>query len=480
MQDPDGIYVSRAVDRAALFEGLAASAMDAIIAVDAQFNVIAFNPAAERMFGIEADAVLGTPLDRFIPERYRQSHPRHVERFTHTGETHRRMGALGAVRAVRADGEEFNVEAAISQSFVDGQRVSFATLREVREADANPQTQLLAREVDHRARNILAIVSSLISLTSAPSQADYAKALAGRVAALSRANALLSIERWKGASLNALARGELAATGAARKFSASGPDALLAARSVQPLGMLLHELCSNAMRHGALTEPGGKVAVRWAVEPNGELFLSWREEGGRPIVQPNHAGLGLTLIQQIVEGQLGGKRSLDWQSDGLHLEARFPAAVLEYLAGERDEQAPGPAAETDSEAANTAEKPSSGTLLIVEDEPILAMQLSRALDGFGWNVMGVAGSIEAANRLLADNPRPDVAILDVDLGGVPVFPFARALRHSGIPFLFCTGFEDVAYNREFSDCKVVRKPATVLQIVAALRQTVHDAGLNPR
>jgi DNA-binding response OmpR family regulator len=120
-----------------------------------------------------------------------------------------------------------------------------------------------------------------------------------------------------------------------------------------------------------------------------------------------------------------------------------------------------------------------GTLLIIEDEPLLAMQMSKSLEEFGWSILGVAGSIDQANQLLSASKRPDAAILDVDLAGMPVFPFARSLRCLGIPFLFCTGYDDLDFIEEFSDCRSICKPATVLQIVRGLRDIMHHgrAGL---
>ncbi len=126
--------------------------------------------------------------------------------------------------------------------------------------------------------------------------------------------------------------------------------------------------------------------------------------------------------------------------------------------------------------ARSAEQDSDGgTLLIVEDEPLLAMQLSHSLRISAGTCWASRGRSRMPNRILHDTSRPDAAILDVDLGGSPVFPLARSLRRSGIPFIFCTGYEDLDYSSEFSSCTAVRKPATVQQIVRALRDVVRTA-----
>lgn len=453
---------------------IVASAMDAIITIDEDHRIIQFNPAAEQMFKLPSSEAIGQPLQRFIPHRFRADHDDHIRRFGTTGETSRRMGALGAVSALRADGEEFPVEASISQGMAGKERLSTVIMRDITERKANEKAQaLLAREVDHRAKNILAIVSSLVSLTRAPTREAYIESLMGRIAAMSRAHGLLAQQRWQGAALGRVVHDELEAHAESAKFSCVGPDLQLSSRAVQPVGMLLHELATNAVKYGALSAPEGHVYLTWERSDNGSIWLSWRESGGPPVKGVGEPGFGTTLIQQIIESQLGGTYRAHWDKEGYGLMLSLPETALQVHQETRPETA---ASDTAAPVVRaTPAKPkeeAGGTLLIVEDEPLLAMQLQHSLKDFGWDVLGVAGSIEDANRILADKSRPDAAILDVDLGGSPVFPLARSLRRSGIPFVFCTGYEDLDYSSEFSSCTAVRKPATVLQIVRALRDVV--------
>ena len=241
------------------------SAMDAIITIDDRHRIIGFNPAAELMFRIKADDALGEPIERFIPHRFRDTHGEHIRRFGSTGETSRRMGALGAVSALRADGEEFPVEASISQAVAGTERLSTIIMRDITEREANAKAQqLLAREVDHRANNILAIVASLVSLTRAPTREAYIDSLMGRISAMSRAHGLLSQQRWKGASLSRVVLDELEAHAGPSRFTADGPDLMLSSRAVQPIAMLFHELATNAVKYGALSRPegGGGEVIR--------------------------------------------------------------------------------------------------------------------------------------------------------------------------------------------------------------------------
>jgi len=111
--------------------GILQSAMDAIITVDAGQRIVLFNPAAEQMFRCAAEDALGQPIERFIPERFRGGHHGHVETFGHTNTTNRRMGGVGAVSGLRADGEEFPAEAAISQGEAGGRKLYTVILRDI-------------------------------------------------------------------------------------------------------------------------------------------------------------------------------------------------------------------------------------------------------------------------------------------------------------------------------------------------------------
>jgi PAS domain S-box-containing protein len=113
--------------------GVIASAMDAIITIDDEQRIVLFNAAAERMFLFPAEDAIGQTLDRFIPERFRAAHKSHIESFGKTHVTRRTMGTLGALYGLRADGEEFPIEASISQIESDGKRLFTVILRDVTE-----------------------------------------------------------------------------------------------------------------------------------------------------------------------------------------------------------------------------------------------------------------------------------------------------------------------------------------------------------
>lgn len=201
---------------------------------------------------------------------------------------------------------------------------------------------LLMREVDHRARNALAVVQAMLRLTPAegPEARRFAAALGGRVAAMARAHTLLSRDRWAGAELRELAGVELEPFAAAgpgeERVRLDGPPVLLVPEAAQPVGMVLHELATNAAKYGALSRPGGRVEVSWRGEPGGGLLVEWRETGGPPLAAPpSRAGFGTRLVARTVR-QLGGEAAMDWAPEGLRCSFTIPAGRFRCAAAQAE------------------------------------------------------------------------------------------------------------------------------------------------
>jgi two-component sensor histidine kinase len=175
---------------------------------------------------------------------------------------------------------------------------------------------LLMREVDHRARNALTVVQSVVRLTEADDIARFKQVVLGRVEALARAQTSLARRRWEGADLAEVIGEELASLASGERYRLSGPPLLLRAEHVQAMSMVLHELATNATKYGALSMPGGAVSIDWSMPSTGQLALAWRETGGPPVTAPQGAGFGSRLIAQLSR-QLGGEAQYDWRPDGL-------------------------------------------------------------------------------------------------------------------------------------------------------------------
>lgn len=444
------------------------TAMDAIITIDETHRIVFFNPAAEEMFGLPNANAIGQPIERFIPERFRKDHSAHIRRFGETGATGRRMGALGAISALRVEGTEFPVEASISQAIVGGQRYSTVILRDVTERLANEEVRLLlAREVDHRAKNALALVQALVSLTRAPTYETFVEAVEGRVAALARAHSLLARNQWSGGNMRQIIREEVAAYVGQGQVVYEGPDVLLAAKAVQPISLLLHELATNAVKYGALSVPEGRLHVSWAVDPNRALILEWRELGGPPVTTPKHKGFGSTLISTVTARQLNGTVTVTYDPAGIIAKAKLPADIVRKYQGAVADRAE----KAEDDASATDEKAGRGKILLVEDEVLIAMQMAEVLSEAGWDVIGPASGIAQALALLGSEGPPDVAVLDVNLDGEMVGPLAENLRGAGVPVVLCTGYETIDDSRLLG-CPLIRKPANIRQLLAGIKNAM--------
>jgi PAS domain S-box-containing protein len=192
--------------------------------------------------------------------------------------------------------------------------------------EAEERQNLLAREVDHRAKNTLAVVQSILRLSRAENVSDYISSVEGRVHALSRAHNLLSQSRWLGASLNGLFEEELAPYQASGKITLSGPNVALRAAAAQSLALVVHELSTNAAKYGALSSVDGRLAVQWAIA-DGNLTIDWQEMGGPPVRPPARRGFGTNILLGNVERQLNGTVKMDWNPRGLACHIAIPAAT---------------------------------------------------------------------------------------------------------------------------------------------------------
>jgi PAS domain S-box-containing protein len=445
-------------------EGIVESAMDAMITVDEDQRVVLFNPAAERMFGVLANDAIGAPIVQFIPQRFRDGHAEHIRRFKETGVTNRRMGALGTVSGLRASGEEFPVEASISQVEIGGAKIATVILRDIAERKVNEEARLLlAREVDHRAKNVLAVVQALVSLTQAATKEEFTAAVRGRVSALGRAHSLLAENRWEGGDMRQIVDDETAPYQKPGQIEVSGPTLVLGPHAVQPISLLIHEMATNAVKYGALSVEEGQVEVEWRILPDHELELRWTERGGPIVREPASRGFGSTLVREVATRQLAGSIDITWPAEGVRLIATLPSSVYRP-----DAPRPTLAAKEDEMKEQTAS--ATGRLLVVEDEALLAMELCSDLSQLGWDIIGPASTIEEALRLINQAPLPTAAVLDVNLHGQPVYPLAERLQELGVPFVFCTGYQQLDDNKAFFTSPIVRKPVNINMLDRELRR----------
>lgn len=440
-------------------EGIVQSAMDAIITFDEQLHIVLFNPAAERIFGYAADEILGQLVSILCPEAARQECVDYFRAFLSSDDVNRRMDDAGITLAVRKTGEEFPIEASISQVSVGGEKVGTIILRDITERKTSEEARaLLAREVDHRAKNALAVAQALVSLTKADTVEDFAEAIRGRISSLARAHSLLSQSQWRGVPLDQLIRDELLPYAKEQQLSIHGPPISCSAEAVQSLSLLFHELATNAVKHGALGHENGHVDVHWSLTPDA-MRVIWTESGGPKVERPKRLGFGTKLLRQVTGRQLDAHLDFHWNPTGLGVEIKLPQDLFVRGAGQ-------PAEDEETELQKVAPAGDERRVLVVEDEELVALELSAELSRMGWAIVGPAATLAEAQKLLSSGV--DAAVLDVNLRGRPVYPVAEALEGRHVPFLFCTGYEMVDPEGRFPDVPVIRKPVHPAAVSAAL------------
>lgn len=202
-------------------------------------------------------------------------------------------------------------------------RVSGVTVDITERKRAEERQNLLAREVDHRAKNALALAQSIVRLTRADEVKAYVNAVEGRINALARVHTILSLSSWQGAELSKLIDEELAPYSLGGQIILAGPEVQLLPATAQTLALALHELFTNSAKYGALSTRSGRLTIGWQVEDQ-LLTLSWEESGGPLVMTPKSRGFGTRSLLASVESQLGGQARFDWRAEGLLCRLEVP------------------------------------------------------------------------------------------------------------------------------------------------------------
>jgi PAS domain S-box-containing protein len=358
-------------------------------------------------------------------------------------------------RVVRPNGEVrwcIGTAAASVDDKGDLARINGVTIDITDRKEADERQVLLAREVDHRARNTLAVIQSIIRLTRAKSVDDYVHAVEGRIKALARAHTLLSDSRWRGADLATLVAEELAPYRAGDKIRCGGPDVSLQPATAQGLALALHELATNAAKHGGLSSPAGKVTLEWELESEA-LTLHWSETGGPTVAEPSSHSFGLKVIAASIEQQLGGKAVFKWAPTGLQCQMMIPRSEL----AKSRVFSPLLVANSGRGAVVGVKHDSKSRVLLVEDEALVAMMIQETLNEFGYQVVGPLNTASEA-LAAAREGHFDAAVLDINLGDGLVYTVAEILGVRGVPFVFVTGYDADSVDPRFSEVPILQKP----------------------
>ena len=334
---------------------------------------------------------------------------------------------------------------------------------------AEERQVLLAREVDHRAKNTLAVVLSVLRLTRAPTTEAFITTVEGRVHALAATHNLLSSTRWEGADLGKIVEEEMAPYHAShrQRVITSGPAVVLLPATAQAVALALHELATNAAKYGALSTETGTLSVTWRV--GGEaLVLDWTETGGPPTAEPARLGFGLTIVRSSIEAQFRGGVSYEWRNEGLRCTLSIPAAQIAAARRRPPKRRRRRRPTIDERRSLDRHAPARGR------GRAAGQHAGRGDPGRARRHRG--RSLRAAGRRRWPRPRPSASTAPFSISTSPASsadPLADLLLARGVPFVFITGYQRESIDRRYANVPVLQKP---IDAAALERRAAHALG----
>ena len=302
------------------------TALDGVIVMGVEGQIIGWNQVAERTFGWTAEEAIGQRLSELIiPPSYRAGHETGLSHYLATGEApvlDRRIEVSGLHR----DGTEFPLELSVTASEQFGDKLFVGFVRDIseRKAEAERQRRIL-QESEHRVKNMLTVVAAIAQQTArvCTDMDSFNRAFSGRLESLARAHELLVGQVWQDVSLTSLVERVLGADVAAGRARYGGPEILLKPGQVLGLSMILHELYTNAVKYGALCTDDGRLALDWQLK-EGSAVLRWEEMGVPCSPDVPSSGFGHRMIAMSVKSDLKGTIERDWRPEGLVTVICFP------------------------------------------------------------------------------------------------------------------------------------------------------------
>jgi PAS domain S-box-containing protein len=306
-----------------LLASIVESSDDAIVTKDLDGIITSWNRGAERIFGYSAKEAIGKPVTILIPPDRHDEEPTILERV-------RRGDRIDHYETVRLhkDGSRLNISLTVSPlrdaagNIVGASKIA-RDITDRKRAEA--QIVVLAREAEHRAKNVLATVQATVHLSHSDTPEGLKRSIEGRIQALANVHRLFVETRWTGADLRTLALDELSPycqEGDARA-QVDGTNVTVKPEVAQALAVILHELATNAAKYGALSVPGGRVHLGWSQASGQRLILRWTETGGPAAKPPTHQGFGTRVMKSVI-GSLKGDIRPEWREDGLVCEIAIP------------------------------------------------------------------------------------------------------------------------------------------------------------
>lgn len=471
LSDISGQYQNDAA--LARIAAIVSSSDDAIVTKTLTGRVTSWNKGAARIFGYEEKEMIGQPINLIVPPELQDEEKRILEQIARG----QHIDHYETVRVAK-DGRRVNISLTISPLHDRNGKIIGASkiARDITEKKRWEELQqLLLGELNHRVKNTLAIVQSIATQTlrRAGSPEEFTTAFSGRVQALARAHTLFTRDAWQGTDIRDLVHDQLMLDDENdERITWSGPSFALEPQAALNFSMILHELGTNARKYGALSVPGGNLTIEWSLDQEGMRF-HWIEKNGPLVHAPLRHGFGTTLIEKGLKAH-GGEAVIQYEPEGLICQISLPLPKATQPGLPLSLSLNGHAAAADKRITDPLHLKGK-RILVIEDEPLVSIDIEACLTESGSFVVGPAASLDRARRLI-ETETFDGALVDANLGGEPVDDLAHALTRKGIPFIFLTGYGRDSLPEAFRDSSMIGKPYTRESLIASTGKMVKPRG----
>ncbi|MDX1696488.1 MAG: HWE histidine kinase domain-containing protein [Ketobacteraceae bacterium] len=352
--------------------------------------------------------------------------------------------------------------------------------REAQQSAHQQKRSTLISELNHRVSNILSLVNAIITQShkSTSDSNHFIEKVEQRIAALALAHNQLTDNKWAPVSLQELLLLETRTLGGDADITLVPPpvNIMLFPESVTPVAMIFHELMTNAIKYGGLSEQGAGLRVLWDVLTDGHLKLLWQEASNQKVTAPEKPGFGTVLIEKIIPYELGGTSTIEFLDYRINVEITIPA---NHFSTETLPEGNLPGCTERASTGNETKMPATpiNSILILDDNLLIALDLEHKLRQQGVKDTLIKSNAPDTLELL-QTVTPDAAILDFDLGTHNSAEVARRLKSMHIPFAFVSGYGDtLALPEGLGTSHLIQKPFSVEDIndfLSTISETRHD------